>query len=121
MTRYATPKQISTQSKGWSDEQLLCRTRGHRFTVPYVATHNRRYRYFYAELGCEGGCGVTQLFEMNEQGHVYWSRLRYPDGYLSAHGRVVGDAKDALRVEMVIRVFKPASSRADVAPRPQAH
>lgn len=110
--RYASAEQAVEQSQEWTDDQLTCRVKGHRFTVPMIAQHYRRYRYFYVELGCEGGCGVVQRQEMNERGHVYWSQPRYPKGYLSRHGRVVGDAKDAIRLQMVYRVFKPRKSQA---------
>lgn len=105
--RYATVRETVAQSKEWTDNQLVCRTKGHRFTVPMIAQHYTRYRYFYVELGCEGGCNVVQCREMNERGHVYWSTLRYPNGYLSRNGRVVGDARDALNLELMFRVFKP--------------
>jgi hypothetical protein len=111
---YADPGETVAQSKEWTDDQLTCRVKGHRFTVPRVAQHYIRYRYFYIELECEGGCGVVQCQEMNERGHVYWSQPRYPNGsdpdvprYLSRNGRIVGDAKDAIRLEMIYRVFKP--------------
>lgn len=107
---YASVKDTVAQSKEWTDNQLVCRTKGHRFTVPLVAQHYTRYRYFYIEVECEGGCGVVQVREMNERGHVYWSSLRYPNGYLSRNGRIAGDSRDALNVELLYRVFKPRKS-----------
>jgi len=114
---YASPKEAVEQSGEWTNDQLVCRIKGHRFTVPITAEYYARHRYYFIQLGCEGGCGVEQLQEMNVRGHVYWKSMRYPGNYQSRSGRVVGDAKDALRVELIERVFKPKTSRkANVEP-----
>lgn len=110
--RYASVEDTVDQSHDWTDGQLVCRTKGHRFTIPLAVKHYTHDRYIYTELGCEGGCEVVQCAELNERGHRYWSTLRYPPGYLSRNGRIAGESRDALNLELIYRVFKPQKSRA---------
>jgi hypothetical protein len=121
---YASPEQARDLARRLSDNQLVCRIRKHRFTVPLIAQEikNKDYHYFYSESGCEGGCGVVLCEEMSPSGHVYWSAPRYRDakGYLSENGRIVGDSRDAMRLEYVRRVVRPTKIRAaNLEPRPE--
>lgn len=116
---FATPDDVAELADQWTSEQLICRLRGHRFTVPITAIENTRYGYIFVRLGCAGECGVTLKQEISVRtGHAYWQNLDYSgaQGYLSRHGRIVGDAKDEVRRQWIRRVIKPTKTKRDEPP-----
>jgi hypothetical protein len=117
-TRYASPLEVAEQAPNWTDAQLTCRLKKHRFTEPVTAFVNTRYGYVFTRMACAGGCGVEQLQEANLRGHVYWSTLDYSNapGYLSRSGRIAGDARDQVNLEYINRVIQPDRTRRDEPP-----
>lgn len=117
--RVARPEEVLEQSDNWTDEQIVCRIRNHRFTVHRNAVHNTRFGYIYLALYCAGECGVFLEQELDPRtGRVRWSTINYREakGYLSQHGRVIREAKDALRLRYVQRVIAPPTTRANETP-----
>ncbi len=103
MTVFADPVAVRRQAKLWGDTVLQCRTLGHNWE-PKVAVHNRKDRYFYLEQHCARGCGTIRHQEMSERGHIFAQWYGYLDGFLSLGlGRIVGEARDELRVAVVGR------------------
>lgn len=109
MARFATRAETEAAAKGWETPVLECRTLGHSWRQAN-AIHVRRLRYWQVTYRCDRGCNVIRYQEWDEQGRVYASWLRYPkkedgsEAYLAEGiGRVVGEAKSALRIESVTR------------------
>lgn len=88
-------------SKGTS--ALLCRTNGHNWEMRQI-NDNARYGYMQVVQGCYS-CGADRIQEMSRKtGRVYAARITYPEGYLTKDiGRIVGDAKDIVRLTLVKR------------------
>ena len=119
MARRATPNQVERQYEQWTNDQLLCRSERHRFTIPVTAEHNTRYNFLYIVEACEGNCGVVRRIEMTLDGHIYWRSLDYSGAknYLMKDaGRITGDALDEVRRQKIVRITKPKKSGRDQAP-----
>lgn len=111
-TKVASVKEVTEAAKRWSDGVLKCRTYGHNWQ-PSRAIHNRKMHFIYVERICleclppGGGQPTTKHEELSERGTVLASWYTYADGYLTqGHGRIVGEAKDELRITTVERTFK---------------
>lgn len=101
---WASPEAVQREARNWTDDQLECRTYGHRWN-PSRAVHYRRFRYFRVVQLC-GRCTAERVMELSERGTVLASWYQYPDGYLShGLGRIAGDARDALRLATITRVY----------------
>lgn len=102
---------VSSAAKKWSDGVLQCRTYGHDWQ-PSRAIHNRKLHFIYIERVClrclpaEGGVPTTKHEELSETGTILASWYTYADGYLTVgQGRIVGEARDELRITTVERTF----------------
>lgn len=88
-----------------TDAYLLCRDIGHQwraYTARYVPEQNGYER----TLRC-GRCQTERRQTLSLNGHVTSGSYSYPEGYQQPHGsgRLTGDAKDALRIESVMRLI----------------
>jgi hypothetical protein len=130
MVKYATRTEVAAAAKNWSPEVLLCRSRHHSWEQVH-AVYIRRLRYWQVEIKCGRNCGVTGWEEWDQNGHVFARGLRYPVGpdgeqlYLMepGFGRVVGDGRDLVRLESVLRTgYEERTGKAttDDLPRSQA-
>lgn len=104
--RQATVAQATAMAKQWTPQELECRVNGHDFQ-PYRVRVYPRHRLIKEVRVC--ACGVQRHRWITEKsGRIEKSWLQYPKpedgkhGYLSEHGRVVGEAKDVIRLKVVL-------------------
>lgn len=103
-SQFASIEDVEAKASEWNTKQLNCRTYGHHWT-PLRAHHYTRERYIRVEHLCDS-CHSERVTEMSERGHVFASWINYAEGYLSQGiGRIVGDAKDLVRLTAVTRMF----------------
>jgi hypothetical protein len=97
---------------GLQRQKLQCRTYGHSFaphSVNVGVTVGRANAYYEQTLRCR--CGVKRRLLLSRSGSVISSSYIYneSEGYLSSGlGRIVGEGKDALRMEMLTRLIGEA-------------
>lgn len=118
--RYAEVDDVRRVAASWSTDHLLCRDVGHHW-VYQDATHVRAARFFRVIYACTR-CEMRRTRELSESGHVFATSYQYPDGYVAVGlGRIVGEAKDAMRLEAIMRgalhEVKRRNLRADDLPR----
>lgn len=103
--REATRDEVIEMAGQWPAAYVECRLDRHEWR-PSVARHYPGFRYFHVIKICHR-CKTEKHQEIGENGQLFSSTYRYPTGYLSdGKGRIVGDARDALRLESVKRLFK---------------
>lgn len=109
--KHASESDVRGAVGEWSDGVLSCRMYGHRWE-PYRATINKRHGFIYVERICkqcwiDKDCPPTiKHEEMSLRGRVYSSWYSYAAGYLTdGMGRIIGDARDALRLGAVSRIY----------------
>lgn len=121
---YASPEAVEQKLAEWDDNVLTCRTFGHNFEAS-TATQNKRLKYWRLIRKC-ARCRAEKVMEVSFRGQVYSSFIDYTptDGYLaSGLGRIIGDAKDVVRLAAITRTFDirtltAAEAREDI-PRSQ--
>lgn len=106
----ANRNDVEQFASGLQRQKLLCRTYGHSFapfTVNVGNIENPRMGVYYEQtLRCR--CGVKRRLLLSRSGSVVSSSYIYSesDGYLShGLGRIVGEGKDALRIEALTRLI----------------
>lgn len=91
-------------------EFIGCRARQHLWE-PATATWDREARAYDIGERC-ARCASTRRQLISQRGEVLRSVIDYAEGYLAKGiGRIVGDAKDAVRLEMVTRMVGGAGQR----------
>lgn len=103
---YATPEAVESKLSEWDDNVLTCRTFGHNFEAS-TATKNNRLKYWRLIRKC-ARCKAEKVMEVSLRGQVYSSFIDYSptDGYLaSGLGRIIGAAKDVVRLAAITRTF----------------
>lgn len=102
--QHATPEDALEAAQEWTDQILECRTYGHHWT-PQGATWTKDRRAIATTQVCP--CEATRHVLLDGRtGWVITSHIDYPDGYLlKGVGRITGDAKGALRLTVVSRVY----------------
>ena len=93
---------------GLSESHLLCRELGHLW-APFTA-RLADGGGFERVLRCQR-CRTERWQLLNSRGGVVTNNYKYAEGYQhKGHGRIVGDGRDALRLESLHRVMdKPAT------------
>lgn len=116
MTKEAEVGEVASTAKTWTDGVLQCRLYGHEWQ-PSRAVHNRKARFFYIERIClrclpeEGGMPTTKHEELSERGAILASWYTYAEGYLTQGiGRIIGEARDELRITTIERTFNMTRS-----------
>jgi len=98
-------RDVGTWARELTDAALLCRDVGH-YWRPFTASWERESRSYYRVLRC-GRCKTERHQLLDSRGHPVKGHYVYPDRYLAppGTGRLVGDERDALRLESVVRLM----------------
>jgi hypothetical protein len=114
--KYASMEDVQEVAQNWSDQFLECRTYGHHWR-PQAATYTKDKRAISTVHVCR--CDTERRSMLDARtGWVLSVHYVYPDGYTTKGlGRITGDAKGALRLAGVHRVFgvRPPKTRKRVA------
>jgi hypothetical protein len=119
--RHASVSEVQALTNQWSPGILECRAYGHQWR-PSRVIYNKVDRFYAIYQSCPR-CECERYQEMTVAGHVVASYIHYAPGYLAeGSGRIIGEAKDAVRVAAVTRVWtveqpSAAVARADHPPR----
>lgn len=108
---YADPDAVADAAKEMTQAHLECRSLGHTWK-PYTAEYDATARAYDAVLRCPR-CKVRRVLLIDVRGHVVSTHYDYgdADGYmLKGMGRVVGEGKDALRLEQLGRFIGTATN-----------
>jgi hypothetical protein len=104
----ASRDQVVELAREWPAAYVECRMDRHEWR-PSSAKHYPGFRYFHVIKVCHR-CRTEKHQEIGEAGQLFASTYRYPTGYLTnGRGRIIGDARDALRLESIKRSFKIVS------------
>lgn len=83
-------------------EYVQCRAGSHLWR-PSTARWDTEARAYDVRELCDR-CTAARVRLISQLGAVLGSKIEYPEGYLATNiGRLVGEAKDAVRLEMVTR------------------
>jgi hypothetical protein len=122
--KVASVAEVQALASEWTEGMLECRAYGHQWR-PSRVVYNKVDRFYAIYQVCPR-CGCERYQEMTTIGRVVASFIQYAPGYL-AHGvgRIQGEAKDAVRVAAVVRVYEveqpsAATARSKHQPRSQA-
>lgn len=108
---WAPVEDVRAIARDWDDDVLMCRTYGHPWQ-PEMARLMAREGYYAVSQRCPR-CKTRKHSELSLKGRVYASWYEYAEGYLTEGvGRIVGEAKDELRLATVTRVFSLAVVKA---------
>lgn len=98
---YADTEEVRDFAADLSDKYLECRDTGHIWRRRAATWSNTLGEYRRVHR-CRCGCERTQ--RLSDKGAILSSTIHYPDGYLhSGMGRIVGEGRDALRLETMGR------------------
>jgi hypothetical protein len=104
----ATPEQVKELVREWPRAYVECRMDRHEFR-PSTATHYPSLRYIYVIRLCHR-CRAERHEQISDQtGELFDSQYRYNNapGYLiKGRGRIVGAARDQLRLEAIMKTYK---------------
>lgn len=107
--QFADPEDVAAAARHMTQAQLECRSLGHNWR-PLEAEWSAADNAYDVSNRCVR-CRTVRVMLWNARGHVISSHYEYPDGYLMVGlGRVVGEGRDALRLESVGR-FLGANKR----------
>lgn len=99
---YADPRDVASFAHGLEDNYLQCRELGHnwrRWVARWVADQDAYER----ALRCPR-CGAERWQTLSDRGSVLTNNYKYPEEYvIKGLGRIVGDGRDALRLESLAR------------------
>jgi hypothetical protein len=121
----AAPADVEREARNWDDSVLECRTYNHKW-APQRATWNAEYRFYHIVQICTS-CRSQRTMDMDHRGHLLTKpSISYVDNYLMppGMGRIVGDAKDVVRLAAVTRTFpmeKITGKKAREAPPRSQH
>lgn len=102
--QWASLDDVERLADQWTPDILRCRTYGHLWE-PQQATYNSKYRYYKVVQICRS-CDSYRNMELDSRGHVVSQSIDYADGYLSKGvGRIIGDGRDILRLQTVLKTF----------------
>lgn len=106
---YADAGEVADFAQALPISHLLCREMGHNWK-PWVAHWNSENRYYERALRCTR-CRTERWQTLSSTGAVLGGHYKYPDGYVhEGLGRIVGEGRDALRLESITRAL-PADER----------
>ena len=90
------------------DTYIQCRDFNHSWR-PFTANWSQKERCYEVQLKCSR-CKTTRHRLMNAEGSLLANRYTYADGYLiKGMGRMIGDERDKLRLESVLRILPSKS------------
>jgi hypothetical protein len=99
------PPDVATWAGGLTDAQLSCRDYGH-YWRPFTASWEQESRSYHRVLRC-GRCKTERHQLLDSRGHPVRGHYDYAPGYLApaGTGRLVGEDRDVLRLESVVRLM----------------
>jgi hypothetical protein len=101
-TDYADPAEVADLAAGMKQTHLECRTWNHIWR-PNTAALATTQRWYDVTMRCVR-CRSLRVQTWSLSGTVVTSHYEYAEGYLNKGlGRIVGDGRDALRLEIVQR------------------
>lgn len=102
---YAHPDDVRDWAEGLKESYLQCRELGHNWR-PHTARWSSEFEGFERRLRCTR-CRTVREQVLSAHGAVVTNQYLYPDGYQThGMGRVVGDGRDALRLESIQRALQ---------------
>lgn len=101
---YAAREAVEEFAQGLSISFLQCRELGHIWK-PWGARRDDEHNTFERSLRCPR-CKTKRHETLSMRGAKLRSHYEYPEGYTTdGLGRIVGEGRDALRVESMIRTL----------------
>lgn len=98
----ADVEEVKAFASGLSTSFLLCRELQHNWK-PYSAYWDEEYHNYARTIRCVR-CRTLKVQRLSSSGAVLTSHYEYADGYLAEHlGRIIGEARDSLRLESLTR------------------
>ena len=98
---YAPRSDVELYAKGLATSRLRCREMGHSWR-PWVARWDDEHNSFQRALKCSR-CQTERWEYIGRTGAKLGCYYKYPDGYQCDLGRIVGEGRDALRLEIMTR------------------
>lgn len=113
---------LTRQVVAWGEELpdafLTCRDMGHTWR-PYTAAWDSQERAYRRELIC-ARCTTVRVQWVSATGHIaHGNAYTYPEGYTAptGTGRMDGQARDALRLQSVLRMVETVGDTAKLEDR----
>lgn len=106
----ASREEVESFAKTLNASQLACREMGHSWRA-WVAQYDSEHNAYRRALRCSR-CKTERWQTIGLSGAVLGSHYKYPDGYTCELGRIVGDGRDALRLESLTRTLDHAERKA---------
>jgi hypothetical protein len=101
-TEGADVEEVKAFAQELSTAFLLCRELQHNWK-PFSAWWDDEHHNYARSIRCMR-CKTKKVQRLSSAGAVLSSHYEYADGYLAQHlGRIVGEARDTLRLESLIR------------------
>jgi hypothetical protein len=95
-------QEVKEFAAGLSTTFLLCRELQHNWK-PFSARWDDEHHNYERVIRCVR-CRTRKVQRLSSSGAILSSHYEYPDGYLHANlGRIIGEARDTLRLESLIR------------------
>lgn len=108
---YADRDEVSDFAGGLSISHLQCRDVGHNWR-PWVARWDDEHNCYERALRCTR-CRTERWESIGASGSKLGSHYKYPEGYTAQGiGRIVGEGRDALRLESLTRQIVSTESKA---------
>ena len=102
---YAERDEVESFAAGLSISHLQCREMGHSWRA-WVARWDAEHNSYERALRCTR-CKTERWEHIGTSGSKLGIRYVYPDGYTTEGiGRIVGEGRDALRLESLTRALK---------------
>lgn len=108
---YADADEVASYAHELRTSYLLCRELQHNWK-PWSASWDDEHHNYVRRIRCTR-CHTVKHQRVSRTGGVLASHYEYPDGYLHARlGRIVGDARDTLRLESLMRSINSPNLKA---------
>jgi hypothetical protein len=106
----AEPSEVEQWAHTLKQSWLLCRELGHNWR-PHTARFVPEQRAYERSLRCTR-CTCERRQLLDGSGHIVSSQYVHPEGYLhKGLGRIIGEGRDALRLESLHRFIEQTSSK----------
>jgi len=101
---YADRAEVESFAGGLMISHLHCREMGHNWRA-WVARWDEEHRCYERALRCTR-CRTERWQSISTSGAMVASSYKYPEGYTAQGiGRIVGEGRDALRLESLTRAL----------------
>lgn len=106
----ADASEVEQFAASLKESYLLCRELGHNWR-PHTARYLADQRAYERSLRCSR-CYTERRQVLTGSGHIVGSSYVHPEGYLhKGLGRIVGEGRDALRLESLQRFITKTSAK----------